>query len=341
MSQIADDLSVSWYQACDQIKSLMPSLSVNQQVWICPSVESALIEIAQSLLDRNSEMGHSKTHALLCRGQDPALDVLASIISGSGLSARFVSLDELNAAEGLAAIKPDLLFSAYAGNSRFTGETFDISVGALQALSSGAKSATIRIGFEQFLLENYKPAAWDVFVHVLWSGASVVFLGERLRFASKAAPYNMPRSLLHEVVQEFKAMKRAINSRTTVEAFEAALPSPFRPLHPAGSRRMLDRVIFSSDAMDGSFVCDRLMDLLTEEGVFHHGDCMTTSLCWSAETFLKRSDERRLDWLLKNCRVWISEFGIRGTVSLPVSAIERIGAESLLTKLASIVSSHK
>jgi hypothetical protein len=124
MSQVADDLSVAWHQACDQIRSQLPSLSTSHQVWLLPSLEAALLEISQVLLDRNSEMGGPKQQVLLVRGQDPSFEVLASTISSSGFGVRFCSIDDfLQPATIFDPIKSDLLYVAYSSDSRFTGES--------------------------------------------------------------------------------------------------------------------------------------------------------------------------------------------------------------------------
>lgn len=365
MSQVADDLSVAWYQACDLIRSRLPGLAANHSVWLLPSLESALFEVSQVLVDRNAEMGGAKSKALFVRGQDPSFEVLASALSSSGLDTRFCSMDEFRTpATSFDPIKSEALFVAYAANSRFTGEVFDLTAPRAHILASGSKAALLRVGFEQKFDETVKPEPWEISINVLWSGASVVVLGERFRVSPKTALYQMPRGLIENVVREFMDVSSgvAVKSLATggaglgsmVEAFEAKLPKPFRALHATGVPRLQDRAIFTSEELDGSWVCEKLeaesskavgasvgTTVGTSVAATAGFSCATTSGCWDAEAFLKRADERRQDWLRNNRRVWTSDLDIRGTIQIPLKSLVTMTPEKLLLLLESVVSSHK
>lgn len=342
MSQVADDLSVAWHQACDQVRSQLPSLSTGHQVWLFPSLEAALLEISQVLLDRNSEMGGLKQQVLLVRGQDPSLDVLASTVSSSGFDVRFCSIDEfLVPATVFDPIKSELLYVAYSSDSRFTGESFEFSSVAGHIQNSGSKVSVIRVGFEQKLDESIKPGPWEIVVRVLWGGAAIVLLGERLRVLPKIAPYLMARSFLEDVVRSVSTLGHSKSSRRSIESFEANLPRPFRPLHIVGAPRVLDRAVFTSQEFDGSYVRDELLAALSDQNGLRPDEIATTSGCWSAEENFKRTDERRFEWFRKNRRVWQNDLDVRGTVHISYPAIERIGSDRVLASLRSIISSHK
>lgn len=351
MSQVADDLSVAWYQACDQIRSQLPALAANHSVWLLPSLESALFEISQVLIDRNSEMGGAKNKALFIKGQDPAFEVLGSQLSASGLDARFCSIDEFQSpASVFDSIKSELLFSAFASSSRFTGEAFDFAAARAHMLGAGSKAAIIQVEFEQLDAKRLKPEPWEIVLHVLWSGATLVTLGERFRVSPKFAPFQMPRTLLSKVVEEFTDTigspsglddERDV-ARRSIEDFEAKLSKPFRSLHATGAKRVLDRVIFYSEELDGSWVCETLgAEVLNSVADGKALDVATTSGCWDAEAPLKRADERRQDWLRNNRRVWSDQRAIRGMVQIPLRTVKRLTSEKLLELLQLVASSHK
>lgn len=342
MSQVADDLSVAWYQACDLIRSQLPTLAANHSVWILPSLESALFEVSQVLVDRNTEMGGAKTKALFVKGQDPAFEVLGSALSAAGLDTRFCSAEEFRSpASSFDPVKSEVLFVGFAQNSRFTGEVFDFAATRAHILASGAKAAVVRVNYEQVFAETVKPEPWEIVVTVLWSGAALVTLGERFRVSPKSAPYQMPRSLIHGVMQELVA-PGGPGSQQLIEDFEWKLPKPFRAVHQLGVTRVWDRVIFTSEQLDGSWVCEKLADAMKAAGcAWTEIDSATTSGCWDAEATFKRADERRQEWLRNNLRGLLNERDIRGMVQIPIQTVKRVTSEKILQALESVATSHK
>jgi hypothetical protein len=328
--QSALDVSSAWYQVCDEIRSQTMGLNLANAVWIYPSLESALIELSFLLADRERETGGVRNIVVYPRSSDPALEAMASHLSSAGLDNRaFSEKDFADSGVWVPAVKASCLLVAMADNDRFSGRVRNLS-GVLDAVfAAGNKIPCLRVSFESRAFEKTKPKPFEIFINVQVNGAAVVLLGDRFRLNPRIAPFAMTHASLREYMSSLALSAGSID-RSKVEEFESILPPSFRPVFAPGDSRLLDRAMWIANGIDGSFLRDRILQIVERDfnafkQVVEIG-LGTLSGCWGADANLSNdfaiADERRQDWLRSR---GMDPLSIRGTMVLSSRAIETIG----------------
>lgn len=330
MIQAALDVSTAWHQVCDAIRTQASGLSPANAVWVFPSLESALIEISGLLADRERETGGIRNVAVYPRFNDPALEAMASTLSSAGLDIRALSEEEFaDAGTWVSALKSSCLLAAVCDNDRFTGQIRKVD-GVIDAVfAAGNKLPCVRISFESLAYQVTKPKSFELFLNVQTDGVAVVVVGDRFRLIPRLAPYSMTHASLREFRLVHSRSAGKID-RNKVEELEANLPSGFRPMFSAGEPRLLDRAIWIVETIDGSYLRDRILqiverDFQTQKQIIETG-LATLSGCWGADADLFNNfaiaDERRQEWLRGR---GMQPLEIRGTMILSSHAIEELG----------------
>lgn len=339
MIQAALDASVAWYQVCDELRSRTSGLSASNAVWVFPSLEAALIEVASLLADRERETGGARTVAVYPRFVEPALETMASTLSSAGLDIRALPEKDFAAAESwIPDLKASCLLVAFCDNDRFSGRlrNTDSVIGAVFA--SGNKIPCVRISFESLAYRETKPKSFEIFINVQADGVAIALLGDRFRLNPRLAPYSMTHAGLHEFMS-VHSMSAGKLERNRVEEFESKLPPQFRPMFAAGEARLLDRAVWIAPKYDGSFLRDRILNVVSRDfsdrkEIVQSG-LATLSGCWGADADLSKSgsfafviaDERRQEWLRAR---GMAPNDLRGTMILSSRALEEIGIPNWL-----------
>jgi hypothetical protein len=142
------------------------------------------------------------------------------------------------------------------------------------------------------------------------------------------APFSMTQASLREFML-VHALSNGTIDRDKIEEFESILPPAFRPVFAPGDSRLLDRAIWIATGIDGSFLRDRILQIIERDfsaskQVVEIG-LGTLSGCWGADADLSTgfaiADERRQDWLRAR---GMDPLEIRGTMILSSRAIEVI-----------------
>jgi len=327
--QSALDVSSAWYQVCDEIRSQTTGLTPSNAVWIFPSLESALIEVSFLLADREREMGGVRNVVVYPRSSDPSLESLASYLSSAGLDIRALSeKDFADSGVWLQPVKASCLLVALTENDRFNGRVRNVD-GVLDAVSaSGNKLPCLRVSFESLAYRKTKPKPFEILINVQVNGVAVVLMGDRFRLNPRMAPFSMTQASLREFML-VHALSNGTIDRDKIEEFESILPPAFRPVFAPGDSRLLDRAIWIATGIDGSFLRDRILQIIERDfsaskQVVEIG-LGTLSGCWGADADLSTgfaiADERRQDWLRAR---GMDPLEIRGTMILSSRAIEVI-----------------
>lgn len=329
MIQAALDPSVAWYQLCDEVRAQSPGLTSANAVWIFPSLESALIELSSIFIDRERETGGVRQTIVYPKSQDPALEVMASIISASGLDLKQLSDADLNAPDTwLPSIKSKALFVLLLEDDRFFGRTLNCKAVIDLGLASGNRLPIIRVTFASLAFRKFAPKSFEICMNVSDDGSTIVVFGDRFRLSPKAAPYSMSIAVLPSLRADVSASVLDFADRTLVEGFEAQLPSNCRPVHLPGAERLLDRAIWIVANMDGAHLRDKILancsrELPNQLKVIERG-LSTLSGCWGANSEAPMADERRQEWLRAR---GTSADDIRGCMILSAKAISLGGLE--------------
>ncbi len=281
------------------------------------------------LADRERETGGVRNVAVYPRSSDPALESMASHLSSTGLDIRALSENEFaDSGTWVPAVKASCLLVAIVDNDRFTGRVRNVAGVMDSVFAPGNKLPCLRISFESLAYEKTKPKSFEIFINVQVSGAAVVLMGDRFRLNPRMAPFSMSHASLSEFMS-VRARSAGTLDRTKVEAFEAILPPSFRPVFSPGDSRLLDRAIWIADGVDGSFLRDRILQIVSRDfnslkQVVDTG-LGTLSGCWGADADLLNdfaiADERRQDWLRAR---GMDPLDLRGTMILSSRAIEAI-----------------
>ncbi len=323
-------MSTAWYEVCDEIRSQATGISQSNAVWIFPSLESALIEISVLLADRERETGGGRNVAVFPRFNEPALEAMASTLSSAGLDIRALSEKEFaEAATWVPSLKSSCLLVAVCDNDRFTGRVRNVS-GVFDAVfQTGNKLPCLRISFECLAFKEIKPRPFEIFLNVQADGVVIALMGDRFRLNPRMASYSMTHASLREFLL-VRSLSTGKIDRKIVEELESKLPAVFQPMFSPGESRLLDRAVWIVKSMDGSFVIDRILQIVERDfrsqKHFVAVGLGTLSGCWGADNDLNDgfsiADERRQDWLRAR---GAEPLDIRGTMILSARAIEEIG----------------
>lgn len=325
---------MAWYQVCDELRSRTTGLSASNAVWIFPSLEAALIEVASLLADRERETGGVRTVVAYPKFVEPALETMASTLSSAGLDIRALPEKDFSAPEAwLPDLKSSCLLVAFCDNDRFSGRVrnTDAVIGAVFA--SGNKIPCVRISFESLAYREAKLKSFEMFINVQADGVAIVMMGDRFRLNPRMAPYSMTHAGLREFMAVHSLSAGKID-RHRLEEFESNLPQQFRPMFAAGEARLLDRAVWLAPHHDGSYLRDRILsiverDFSAQKEVVRSG-LATLSGCWGADADLSKgaacdfaiADERRQEWLRTR---GMAPNDLRGTMILSSRALEEIG----------------
>lgn len=306
-----------------------------------PSLESAVTELGLLLIDREQELGGTKSILFYGAQQDPAFDSVAKILSGVGLDARPLNEVELLTSQTwLKAEGSSALFLAVTESDRFNGKFHDLAALRANRLSLAAKTPLLVLSAESFASGFKKPEPQEILIHEIFLGngssVAVAFIGDRLRFEPRLAPISFSTADLEATIQFIEALPNAFDpasleaastkNRTEIETFESALPRAYQAYWPKGSQRLLDRVIFTSKDHDGSWTTDRIIKILTAKGV----DEMIAKRGLFTLSGCAMGDERRQEWLRARGD---DELKIRGLVHVSLELIHATPTAVLLEAL--------
>lgn len=335
MIHAALDSSVAWYQVCDEIRSQITGLPQSNAVWILPSLEAALIEISSLLADRERETGGNRNAVVYPRAIDPALETMASTLSSAGLDMKSLSdSDFSDPGIWFPNLKAKCLLVAVFENDRFFGRVHAKNAVIDAVISAGNKVPLVRVSFESKNYRSSLPRSYEILVNVQASGAAVVVIGDRFRVLPRIAPFSMSRNSLRDFQQDLSSSVGVID-RTIIEEFEANLPPNCRVIHAVGAARMLDRSVWTVPSRDGSFVRDRVLDIVARDFAnlksTVSAGLSTLSGCFGADSDLMVSDERRQEWLRAR---GFPALEIRGTMILSSHGLQSLGPPAWLKVLA-------
>lgn len=325
---------MAWYQVCDELRSQTTGLAPSNAIWIYPSLESALIEVSSLLADRERETGGARAVVVCPKSVEPALETMASTLSSAGLDTRALPEKDFSAAATwLPTLKASCLLVAFCDNDRFTGRVRNTDSVVEAVFAPGNKIPCARISFESLAYRHLKPKSFEIFLNVQADGVAIVTMGDRLRLNTRIAPYSMTHAGLREFLS-LHSMSSGKAERSRVEEFESKLPPQFRPMFTAGEARLLDRAVWVAPNHDGSFLRDRILNIVERDfndlkQIVQSG-LATLSGCWGADTDLSKgaacdftiADERRQEWLRAR---GMPALDVRGTMILSSRAIEEIG----------------
>jgi len=291
-------------------------------------------ELGLLLVDRERELGGTKTILFYGSQQDPAVEAVAKILSGVGLDAKPLDESELLTSEAwLKAEASSALFIAVTDSDRFNGKVQDLTALRTNRSALAPKTPLLVLSAATVVAGYRKPEPQEIRIHEIFlsNGSSVAaaFIGDRLRFEPRLAPISFSTTDLEATMQYIEALPSFLDSaaqeasaleaastknRIEIESFESALPPNYQAYWPKGSQRLLDRVIFTSKDHDGSWTVDRIIKILTANGVEEaqaKRGLFTLSGC-------AMGDERRQEWLRARDE---DELKIRGLVQISLELI--------------------
>ncbi len=326
------DASIAWSKTCERLRAKAGGLSKNAGLFLFPSLESALIEISLLLTERDRELGGSKSLVTYGHLQDPSLDLMAKVLSSSGVDTKPKSpKDLLEAANWFAEAKPKLLLGAWAEDDRFTGAVHDTSALRAAFFGDGVRVPVLILNSGSQDWRTTLPRPYEVRINEVSLGegqfATIAMVGERLRLEPRLAPFAFgPKSLSdieHALLVEESS--QGSEDRASIEKFEASLPKAFSPWWAAGSSRRLDRAIFGSVEHEGSHVIDRLraalLPILISKGVSTSLAADQIEAGLFSLSGCAMDDERRQEWLRSRGE---DAWKIRGTVHVSLALLRAI-----------------
>lgn len=346
VSFVGHDRSVEWFATCDKTRALLAengafTAASNVGCFLFPSLDAALLEITGLLADREREVSGARNTIAIAAGLDPSLELVGKSMSALTLTVQMRPREDWsNDVAWVAKDKNSLLFALLALDDRFSGEIHHWSKAEEAILAAGMRVPLITISF--LLPRNPvrgQVSSFSIETYELANGCALVLLGERLRLQPRLAPFTMTSGELTACVDAVKlkiAETKAFaenepTARKQIEAFEANLPAPFRARWEKGARRVVDRAIFYSKEIEGSWLVEELTTRLKLE----HGEIETMSAC-------RMGDERRQEWLRNRGQSSVEDaWQVRGTIHLASSAIGRLGADAIQKALAGASQAHE
>lgn len=298
------------------------------------------------LFDRERELGGTKSILFYGAQQDPAFESVAKILSGVGLDAK--PLDEAELLTSEAWLKADAakaLLIAVAESDRFNGKVQDLTALRTNRSALAPKTPLLVLSAATVVSGYRKPEPQEVRIHEIFlnNGSSVAaaFIGDRLRFEPRLAPISFSTADLEATMRYIESLPSALDpaaqdasaleaastkNRIEIESFESALPAAYQAYWPKGSPRLLDRAIFTSKDHDGSWTVDRIIKILTANGIeeaLAKRGLYTLSGC-------AMNDERRQEWLRARGD---DELKIRGQVQISLELVRATPKAVLLETL--------
>lgn len=338
------DASIAWSKTCERLRTKVGGLPKNAGLFLFPSLESALIEISLLLTERDRELGGSKSLVTYGHLQDPALDLMAKVLSSSGVDTKPKSPNDLlDAANWFAEAKPKLLLGAWAEDDRFTGAVHDTTALRASFFADGVRVPVLVLNSGSQNWRATLPRPYEVRIGEVSLGegqfAVIAVVGERLRLEPRMAPFALGSKTLSEIERALFVDEEMSSpqDRGEIEKFEAGLPKAFSPWWPSGASRRLDRAIFGSADHDGSYVIDKLraalLPLLIAKGVSTSlaADQIETGLFSLSGCAM--DDERRQEWLRSRGE---DAWKIRGTVHVSLALLRAFTHDEWSQALQSI-----
>lgn len=327
------DASIAWSKTCERLRAKVGGLPKNAGLFLFPSLESAFMEIGLLLTERDRELGGSKSLVPYGHLQDPALDLMAKVLSSSGLDTKPKSSEDLQAAATwFADAKSKLLLGAWAEDDRFTGAIHDTTALRAVFFADGLRVPVLVLNSGSQDWFATLPRSYEVRISEVSLGngefAVVAVAGERLRLEPRLAPFSLSESALSEIERILSDSVAAVQARGEVESFEASLPAPLTPWWPSGASRRLDRVIFGSSEHDGSWVVDQLrapvIRSLVAKGVSESEAASRFGAGVFSLSGCSMGDERRQEWLRsRGDDAW----KIRGTIHISLELVSQISSK--------------
>ncbi|CAN5447577.1 hypothetical protein BH10BDE1_BH10BDE1_06720 [soil metagenome] len=337
---ISQDPTLAWSAACDRVRSQIGGLPSAAGVFLYASIEAALTEISLMLTERERELGGSKSSVVYGHLQDPALDRMAKTLSSVGLDTRAKKSSELSdVGTWFADVKSKALLIAFAEDDRFTGQVNDVAPIRTTVFGDGVRIPVLSVCFAASSWRHALPRPFEIRFYDLRVAdnefVTVAVVGERLRLEPRMAPLSLSETRLARIekalvddhivnpVATLAPDLQAAESqkaRQDIENFETALPKPFQSRWPAGSLRLLDRAIISTEKHEGSWLIERLKPLLQaagasieqiEAGIFSLSGCTM-------------NDERRQEWLRSRGE---DAWATRGTLHISLELIRALSTE--------------
>ena len=325
-------------------------------LFLFPSVESALIELSLLVTERERELGGERITIPYGHQQDPALDRMAKILSAGGLDTRAKTDDELSQAEvWFPEIKPKTLLAAWAEDDRFTGRVHDVARLRSVFFADGFRIPVISVNSGSLDWRTTLPKSYEIRVYeirlALGANASrasdqfatLAVVGERLRLEPRLAPLSMDQATLSriEALLSGDRVSNAVNARSEIETFEAAIASPFRAWWKPGESRRLDRAIITSSEHDGSLVIEKLKaDLVQADSGVGKAIGRVAPAVFDAGIFslsgCVMDDERRQEWLRSRGE---DAWAIRGSIHISIDLLRSIPMSTWQAALKAVASS--